>query len=155
MAISTDNLFIAFDEAISGMTVGLTLVDVEWLPARGGARLVVTLARPEGRVSLEDCSSVTAVLDALVEENSDLGGPFVLEVSSPGLDRTLRRRNEYNIFRGRELSLWLSRSVDGRQEWSGILLDMRDDFVIIDAQGVSVSLPLEAITKARLAYKFK
>lgn len=153
--MSTDNLFAAFDEAISGMACGLSLVDVEWLPARGGARLVVTVARPEGRVSLEDCSRVTTVLDALVEDNSELGGPFVLEVSSPGLDRTLRRRHEYHIFRGRELSVWLNRPIDGRQEWSGILLDMRDEFVIIQAQGVNVSLPVEIITKAKLAYKFK
>lgn len=155
MAVTTDVLFTAFDEAIGAMDQGLRLVDVEWLPSRGGARLVVTVARPEGRVSLDDCSAVTVALDSLVEENADLGGPFVLEVSSPGLDRTLKRRHEYQVFRGREATLWLDRMVEGRQEWTGVLRDQSGDLLVIEVNGVPVSLPLEAIVKAKLAFKFK
>ncbi len=155
MGVSTEKLFSAFDAAISAMNTGLSLVDVDWLPARGGARLVVTVARSEGRVSLEDCSDVTATLDALVEENDELGGPFVLEVSSPGLDRTLRHPREYSIFRGRDITIWLNQPVEDRQEWSGILLNLCDDFVILDVQGQDISLPLASITKAKLAFKFK
>ena len=155
MGLSTHVLFAAFDEAVLAMDQGLRLVDVEWLPARGGARLVVTVTKPGGRVSLDDCSNVTAALDALVEESPDLGGPFVLEVSSPGLDRTLKRPHEYELFKGRELSLWLDTMVQGRQEWTGVISASDDDLVTIEADNITVSIPSVAIVKAKLAFKFK
>jgi ribosome maturation factor RimP len=153
MQPSTERLYSIFKPVIEAL--GLSLVDVEWIPARGGRRLGVYIARREGSVSLDDCAAVTRALDVALEQDSELTESYVLEVSSPGLDRVIKRVDEYHIFAGRQVALLFSESFEGRMETEGRLETLHDGRVVLSVAGDEVHIPLHVIKKAKLVFKLK
>ena len=152
----TERLYEAFGRVVQDLDEGLFLVDVEWISGRGGRRLGVYIARKSGSVSLDDCTRVTHVLDELLESDPELSSSYVLEVSSPGLDRVIKRPEEYDIFVGRHIALYLSEPVDEKQEWHGQLQGRLDSQVSVKKDdGETVLIPLAVINKAKLVFKFK
>ena len=125
---------------------GLTLVDLEWRPRRPRGVLRLFVDKPGG-VGIDDCQRVSRevgdVLDAsaLIEEGYDL------EVSSPGLDRQLRKEREFRWAVGKRVRCWLA----GGEEVRGRLLGIDDGQVILEQDGgADVQLDRASITKARL-----
>ena len=124
---------------------GLTLVDLEWRGYRPRGVLKVFVDKPGG-VRVEDCQRASRelgdVLDAagLVEEAYDL------EVSSPGLDRQLRKDRELRWAVGKRVRCWLA----GGEEHHGRLVDVADGVLTLDRDGTRVELPRGRVTKARL-----
>jgi len=71
----------------------------------GGRTLRISIDKPEGRVSLEDCERVSQVAGPLLDQADLIPGPYQLEVSSPGAERPLRSRDEYERFQGRRVNI--------------------------------------------------
>jgi ribosome maturation factor RimP len=124
---------------------GLTLVDLEWRGHRPRGVLKVFVDKPGG-VGIEDCQrasrEVGDVLDAaaLIEEAYDL------EVSSPGLDRQLRKERELRWAVGKRVCCWLA----GGEEHQGRLVEVDERQITLDEAGRRVELPRGRVTKARL-----
>jgi ribosome maturation factor RimP len=124
---------------------GLTLVDLEWRGHRPRGILRVFVDKPGG-VGIEDCRRASRemgdVLDAagLIEEAYDL------EVSSPGLDRQLRKDRELRWALGKRVRCWLA----GGEEHQGRLVDVDEAQLVLDDAGRRVELPRARVTKARL-----
>ena len=124
---------------------GLTLVDLEWRGHRPRGVLRVFVDKPGG-VGIEDCRDASRemgdVLDAagLIEEAYDL------EVSSPGLDRQLRKDRELRWAVGKRVRCWLA----GGEEHQGRLVDVDAARLTLDDGGQRVELPRDRVTKARL-----
>ena len=124
---------------------GLTLVDLEWRGHRPRGVLRVFVDKPEG-VGIEDCQRVSRevgdVLDAagLIEEAYDL------EVSSPGLDRQLRKDRELRWAVGKRVRCWLA----GGEEHQGRLVGVDHEGLALDDEGRRVELPRARVTKVRL-----
>jgi len=122
------------------------LVDLE---VRGGPTGTLTLFvdRPGG-VDLELCSAVSQALDDLRER-------FTLEVSSPGLDRRLRKPAHFAAELGRDVAVKLTAPRDGRSNFRGLLRASDATSVTLDlVDGGSVTLPLDGIAKAHVVYNF-
>ena len=124
---------------------GLTLVDLEWRGHRPRGVLRVFVDKPGG-VGIEDCRRASRemgdVLDAagLIEEAYDL------EVSSPGLDRQLRKDRELRWAVGKRVRCWLA----GGEEHQGRLVDVDETRLTLDDAGQRVELSRARVTKARL-----
>jgi ribosome maturation factor RimP len=124
---------------------GLTLVDLEWRAHRPRGVLRLYVDKPGG-VGIDDCQrasrEVGDVLDAaaLVEEGYDL------EVSSPGLDRQLRKDREFRWAVGKRVRCWLA----GGEEHGGRLVDVDETRLVLERDGERVELPRARVTKARL-----
>jgi ribosome maturation factor RimP len=124
---------------------GLTLVDLEWRGYRPRGVLRVFVDKPGG-VGIEDCRGASRemgdVLDAagLIEEAYDL------EVSSPGLDRQLRKDRELRWAVGKRVRCWLA----GGEEHQGRLVDVDETRLTLDDDGRRVELARDRVTKARL-----
>jgi ribosome maturation factor RimP len=124
---------------------GLTLVDLEWRGHRPRGMLRVFVDKPGG-VGIEDCQRASRemgdVLDAagLIEEGYDL------EVSSPGLDRQLRKDRELRWAVGKRVRCWLA----GGEEHQGRLVDVDEARLTLDDDGQRRELPRDRVTKARL-----
>jgi ribosome maturation factor RimP len=124
---------------------GLTLVDLEWRGHRPRGVLRVFVDKPGG-VGIEDCRGASRemgdVLDAagLIEEAYDL------EVSSPGLDRQLRKDRELRWAVGKRVRCWLA----GGEEHQGRLVDVDETRLTLDDDGRRVELARDRVTKARL-----
>jgi ribosome maturation factor RimP len=128
---------------------GLTVVDVD---VRGsGRRQVVRVAvdRPGG-VGIEECQRLSRELGDLLDVEDLVRGSYDLEVSSPGLDRELRKDREWRWATGRLVRLWTREPVDGRRELTGRLVGVEQTHVNLEGPESPVRVPRELVTKARL-----
>lgn len=128
--------------------LGYELVDLE-VSGRGLMR--VFLDKPEG-IALADCELVSHQLTRLFTvENVDFDR---LEVSSPGLDRPLKKLADFVRFRGEKAQIKLRMPVDGRKKFVGVIGDVQDGILQLDVEGVMVAVELSGIDKARLVPEF-
>jgi ribosome maturation factor RimP len=128
--------------------MGFELVDWDLQPR---AKLVrVFIDKPDG-VDVEDCARVSNHLTHLFTvENVDYDR---LEVSSPGLDRPLKKLADYARFEGEEAQVSLKELTDGARRWKGILRGVEQDNVMLQTDKGMRTIPIAAIDKARLVPK--
>jgi ribosome maturation factor RimP len=129
---------------------GLVLIDVELKGARANQVLRVFIDKREG-VTHADCQLVSEQLSVMLDVEDLIPGHYVLEVSSPGLDRELRRENEYLHFAGRRARIALREPVGTQRVFEGRLAGVESGRVRLDLgdQGIS-EFELSNITKAKL-----
>jgi ribosome maturation factor RimP len=121
------------------------LVDLEVRGGPGGT-LTLFVDRPGG-VDLELCGAVSEALD-------DVRASYSLEVSSPGLNRRLRKPAHFAAALGREVAVKLAVPRDGRSNFRGVLVAADEDSVTLDLGDGSATLPVPDIAKAHVVYNF-
>lgn len=129
--------------------LGYELVDLE-ISGRGMVR--VFMDKQPGGITLEDCERVSNQLTRLFAVEGVAYDR--LEVSSPGLDRPLKKEADFARFRGERASLKLRVPLDGRKNFIGILGEVRDGVLELDMDGTMVAIPLANVDKARLSPVF-
>lgn len=134
-------------------SLGCELWGVEYHPRKHSSLLRVFVER-EGGVTVEDCERVSHQISGLLDVEDPIPGEYVLEVSSPGLDRLLFDRSHFERFVGSQVDVRLDRKLEGRRRFQGRLTAVEGDDVSLELEGESVSLPLEAIDKARVVPEF-
>ena len=134
--------------------MGMEIVEVE---VTGTARhgLIRIYIDREGGVTLDDCADFSREIDTLVEVDDPFTGSYRLEVSSPGLNRPLRREKDFRRFEGAEVKIRTAALVEGRRNFSGTLRGCTDGLVLLDLPDGSCRIPLELVERARLDYKFE
>jgi ribosome maturation factor RimP len=111
--------------------------------------------RIEDSIGIQDCQRVSQDISAVLDVEDAMEHRYVLEVSSPGLDRPLRGVADYRRFVGRLAKMVLSEPVDGQTHFKGRLRGTDGDAVLIDdEQGRAHRVPLGAVTRARLEVEF-
>ena len=132
--------------------LGYELVDVELSPRGRTIRVFIdTPAKPRG-VDVEDCTKVSNQLQRLFEvENVDYDRQ---EVSSPGLDRVVKKAADFERFAGQEIYIRLRIPVDNRRNFQGELLGLKEGKVGVRLEKGEVELELNNIDKARLVPRF-
>ena len=130
--------------------LGYELVELEYHPARGSARLVLYIDQPDG-VGLDDCERVSREVSALLDVEDPIPTAYQLEVSSPGFDRVLRTPAHFARFVGSRVHLELSAARDGRKRYTGTLLEAAAGGVVIEVDRERVDVPFGEIARARLA----
>jgi len=160
-----DDLWRLLEPPIQGD--GLELVELQWNRESEGWVLRVFIDRPEGpkvpgavagdtavfeplHISHEDCERVSRDLSATLDVANVIHHAYRLEVSSPGIDRPLRRESDFVRFAGQEAKIRTTDAVEGRRNFSGVLLGASDGQVQIDCEGRSYQLPLATIVRANL-----
>lgn len=141
-------------EALIGpaiVAMGYDLVRVRMI---GGARprLQVMAERPDGTMNVESCADVSHAVSAILDVEDPIDGEYVLEVSSPGIDRPLVRRKDYERYAGFEAKLETAEPIDGRRRFRGRLAGMEADCVRIELAGTDTVavLPFDAIAEGKL-----
>ena len=124
---------------------GLELVDLDWRPARPRAALRLFVDKPGG-VGIGDCERVSRELGDVLDASALIQDPYDLEVSSPGLDRPLRKEREYRWALGKPVRCWLA----GGAEFHGVLAEVTTERLVLEGTGERVEVPRADVTKARL-----
>ena len=138
------------NKTVTGL--GYELVDVEQSPRGRVLRLFIDKPEKQGGIDVEDCALVSNQLTrVLAVENVDYDR---LEVSSPGLDRVLKKPADFERFVGSEINLRLRLPMNGRRNFNGVLLGLENDKVSLRIDTGEVELDLGNIDKARLVPKF-
>lgn len=133
---------------------GYELVEVE-ISGSGPRTLLRLFIDKKGGVTLDDCASVSEAVDAILDVDDPFESTYTLEVSSPGLDRPLRKRADFERFVGRKVHVKTYGPVEGagnRKVFPGVLVGLEGDSVKVDVDGTPFLVPLEAIAKANLQW---
>jgi ribosome maturation factor RimP len=147
-------VFELIEQTVGGM--GYELVDVETSPRGRLLRVFIDKPDTEKGVSIEDCTVVSNQLSRLFAvEEVDYDR---LEVSSPGMDRALKKAADFERFAGQEVQVKLRLPVANQRNFSGVIAGMRDDRVVLKvgsgANVVEHEFPLATVDKARLVPRF-
>src|SRR5579862_8158566 len=119
----------------------------------GGKRktLQIMAERADGTMNVEDCAQLSRALSAFFEREDPIEGEYVLEVSSPGIDRPLTRLTDFARWAGHEAKLELKApDAAGRKRFKGRLLGLDGSDIVIDVEGARITLPHSAIAEAKL-----
>jgi len=102
-------------------------------------------------VTLDDCQRVSEQIGAFLDVEDPLPGSYVLEVSSPGFDRRLRKLEHFTRFSGENAKVELRDALDGRRRFTGRLAGVEGSEVLLEVDGELTRLPFGDIAMARLA----
>ena len=138
------------EKTVTGL--GYELVDLEQSPRGRVLRLFIDKPEKQGGIDVEDCALVSNQLSRLMAvENIDYDR---LEVSSPGMDRALKKVGDFERYSGSEINLRLRLPVGGRRNFNGVLQGVQDGKLRLMVETGEVELELTNVDKARLVPKF-
>ncbi|MGH9346098.1 MAG: ribosome maturation factor RimP [Vicinamibacterales bacterium] len=150
----------AIAERVAGAH-GLTIWDIQSRREASGHVVRVFIDRPgpaatpEESVSIEDCEQVNREMSTILDVEDPLPFAYTLEISSPGLDRSLRGAADYERFAGRLAKVVVSEPVDNQKAFAGRLRGVGDGAVLLEASnGRLHRLPLRLVTRGRLEVEF-
>lgn len=129
---------------------GLELVLVEFRREPAGRILRLYIDRPEGGVTLEDCTHISRQVTDLLDVSMENLGPYNLEVSSPGIQRPLVKPADYQRFAGQSVRVWLHEPVNGQKKFKGTLSAVTAETVQIETATGTVSFDFSQIARTRL-----
>jgi ribosome maturation factor RimP len=131
--------------------LGYELVRVQMQGGTRRATLQIMAERRDRTAMLvEDCARLSRAISVVLDEADPIAEEYMLEVSSPGIDRPLMRRADYERFIGHEAKLEMNLAVDGRKRFQGTMTAIEGDCLLVDSEGVVASLPLAQIKTAKL-----
>ena len=127
----------------------IELVLVEFVKGPRGNILRLVIDK-DGGVTLDDCTRISRVVSDLLDVHDPVPGSYSLEVSSPGINRPLVKKDDYNKFSGEKVLIKLAEPLEGRKKFKGVLRGIINDDVVIESSGQKFYLPYSLIIKARL-----
>lgn len=135
---------------------GLNLVDVEYTKEGSERYLRVFIENLDGDVTLENCEDVSKVLSEKLDQLDPINDSYILEVSSPGLERPLKKKEDFDRFKDNLVFIKTYAPINGNKEFNGILVGRENDNVLIKMEGEDeiINIPLDKISTARLAIDF-
>ena len=133
---------------------GFELVDVEYVK-EGGTWYLRTYIDKEGGISIDDCEKVSRRLSDILDEKDYIDDTYIMEVSSPGLGRPLKKEKDFKRSLGKEVDIRTYRMIDKQKEFTGILKDYDKDTVTIELENETLkTFEKGDIALIRLAFDF-
>ena len=128
---------------------GFECVDIALGP-QGGRRVLQILVDREGGVPLDACASISRSLGVLLEEVEELPDGYVLEVSSPGINRPLLTPEHFERFQGERAKIKLRERMEGERLLVGVLGELKDGVLSVETSDGTQQVPIDNILTARL-----
>ncbi len=129
--------------------LGYELVGVEFGQAENGTTLRVYIDKPEGIV-MEDCATVSRQLNAVLDVEDTIKSAYLLEVSSPGVDRPLFTEAQFAAQIGQDVRVRLTDGVGGRRNFKGPLIAVKDGLATVEVDGIDYDLTIADIEQAHI-----
>lgn len=130
---------------------GLSLYDAEYVKEGPDRVLRVYIDKEDGYIGTEDCEKVSRFLSDKLDELDPIEDNYVLEVSSPGLDRELKKDEHFSRYIGEEVEVSLYKAIDGEKKLVGKLVSKDAEGLKINVDGSEMLIGNEQITKVNLA----
>lgn len=131
----------------------LELFDIEYVKEGKAKYLRIYIDKEDG-VTIDDCQIVSQKLSKILDEKDPIVEAYFLEVSSPGIDRPLKKEKDFEKYKGREVDIKLYQALDSKKEYSGILLGLENDIVKIETEEKVLEFTRKDIAIIRLAVNF-
>ena len=130
---------------------GYELIEIEQYSLRKGIKMVLFIDHENG-IGIDDCISVSKASEVVIDEFIDPES-YELEVSSPGLDRKLVKKEDFDRFIGKTIKIKLKEKLNDRKNFKGLLTDRRGDLVILEDDQV-FEIPMDSIDICRIVPQF-
>jgi ribosome maturation factor RimP len=134
-------------------SLGLEIVRVRLMGGTLRRRLQIMAERPaDNDISVEECARLSRAMSEVLDAADPIAGEYLLEVSSPGIDRPLTRLKDFDIFEGLEARLETDRMIEGRKRFKGLLAGTEDESIAIDLDGEddTALIPFDWLADAKL-----
>lgn len=128
---------------------GLELVDVEF-KKEGKNWVLRVFIDKEGGVTLEDCQKISSLVGDLIEVEEVIEPAYTMEVSSPGLNRVLKKEKDFIRFSGKKICVQCHAPLNGRKKFTGILKDFKNQSIRLEVDGQLQIIPINRVAKANL-----
>lgn len=133
--------------------MGLSLVDVEYMQDGGYWYVRIYVENLNGEITLEDCATISGKIDEDVDKLIEQR--FFLEVSSPGIERPLKKIEDFLRFKGEKVKISLKHKIEENKNFEGIIVDCKEDTIVLEvAEEKTMEIPFSEIRKANLIYEF-
>ena len=133
--------------------LGYEIVDIEFQNGSKHDLPSIFIYKKEG-IDLDDCTEMSRNLEKKLDDLDILKNPYYLEISSPGLDRPLKTKDDYRRNVGKEVDLKLYAPIDGKKEFSFVLDKYDDEFVYCNIDGEELKIPIKSISSMKQTIKF-
>ena len=130
---------------------GYELIEIEQHSLRKGIKMVLFIDHENG-IGIDDCISVSKASEVVIDEFIDPES-YELEVSSPGLDRKLVKKEDFDRFIGKTIKIKLKEKLNDRKNFKGLLTDRRGDLVILEDDQI-FEIPMDSIDICRIVPQF-
>jgi len=148
MRKAPSNIWDCVDPVVEGL--GYEHVGSEYLRRHDGSLLRVYIDHADG-ISVDDCATVSRQLSAVLDVEEPIVDAYTLEVSSPGTDRPIFKISDYQRFIGQDIRLRMQvASPEGRKKFKGLLIEVTDETLLIEVDGLDYQLALDDVDEARL-----
>jgi len=129
------------------------LVDVEF-KKEGKNHFLRVFIDKEGGITIDDCQIVNEELSEILDKEDPIPYRYYLEVSSPGLDRPLKKDRDFERNKGRLVDIKLKEPLYNKRQIEGKLVDKKDDMLVIDLDGEIIKIPMNIVVWVKVAIKF-
>ena len=132
--------------------LGLELADIEYVSEGGYNYLRIYVEKPDGNTSLDDCVELNGRIDNIADEL--INEKFYLEVSTPGLERKLKRPKDFTRFTGRKVKIYTKSQVEEKKTFEGKLEKFENETIfLLDDTGKVYEIPFSKLKKSNLIYE--
>lgn len=128
---------------------GLDLVDLIYRYEGRNLFLRILVDKPEGGIALDECAHLNNEISRILDEKDIIPQRYILEVSSPGIDRPLKTKNDFLRCINKKVRLFLSEPIKGKTELEGLISKVDDTSVYVDIETEVVVIPLAKINRAK------
>lgn len=132
--------------------LGLSLVDVEYMQDGGYWYVRIYVEKLDGDVNLEDCANLSGNIEDAVDQLIDK--KFFLEVSSPGIERPLKKEADFIRFTGEKIFVVLKHKIHEKRNVEGILLAYENQTLLLEVEGEELQIPFSEVKKSHLVFDF-
>ena len=149
MKLDSDGLEALFAPVVQGL--GFSLWGVALRSSQHHALVKIFIDHKDG-ITVDNCSEVSHQISGILDVEDPISVAYTLEVSSPGVERPLMKREHFEMYLGREIKVRLSWAVQERKNFLGTLSKLSEEEVTMEVDGELVEFPLNAVKRANLIY---
>ncbi len=137
---------------LKGYLESLNFVFIDVICRYEGNGLVVRVLadRPQGGINLDECAGLNRDLGRLLDEKDLIKERYILEVSSPGLDRPLKTQDDFSRLLNKKAKFFLNEAINGKLEWDGLIARVNQESVFIATDNGIIEVPFLKLNKAKL-----
>jgi ribosome maturation factor RimP len=127
-------------------SLGLKVYDIDY----SNAKIAIYIEKDDGNVTISDCENVSKNVSVMLDVEDPIPSKYTLEVSSPGINRILRKKEQFDAAVGKKCYFRTHRPIDSKKVFRGVLESVNDDGIVLKLEDNSLEIGFDNIKKARL-----
>lgn len=152
LANKTEMLALEIGDSVAE-NFGISVVDAQF-KKEGGQQYLRLFIDKEGGIGIDDCEMFSRAFETEIDKSDPIECEYILEVSSPGVDRKLKTQREFLHYIGREVDVKLYKAQNGMKEFSGVLFNFENEIATVKSGGKMIEINIKDAAYIKLHFEF-